>query len=127
MELTYNWAALGTSAGCTAAVVLVTQYLKGFLPKWLPTRIFVLLLANLILIGVWWFGGTAHDGADIPLIVINAFVVALAAMGAYETSLKVTETTTAETTTTETTEETKEETVTEAAADEPAAEATTTT
>ena len=87
MELEYTWNSLGTAAGCAAAVMLITQYLKEFLPEWLPVRIFVLALAFLMLTGAWLFGGGCRF-SDLPLIIVNSFTVALAAMGAYETAIK---------------------------------------
>ncbi|MGI6239185.1 MAG: hypothetical protein ACOYI5_06115 [Christensenellales bacterium] len=88
MELDYTWASLGTTAGCAAAVLLVTQYIKDYTPRWLPTRLLALVLSFLFLLCAWGFGANARSAADIPLIAVNAFPVALAAMGAYETALK---------------------------------------
>jgi len=88
MELNYTWETLGTTAGCSAAVLLVTQYVKEYMPDWLPTRLLVLILSALFLVGAWLFGAGARELADVPLLLVNAFVVALAAMGAYETALK---------------------------------------
>lgn len=88
MELHYTWETLGTTAGCSAAVLLITQYVKEYMPAWLPTRLLVLLLSALLLSGAWLFADSAHSLGDVPLILVNAFVVALAAMGAYETALR---------------------------------------
>jgi hypothetical protein len=88
MELNYTWETLGTTAGCSAAVLLVTQYVKEYLPDWFPTRLLVLCLSTLFLAGAWVCGEGARRAADVPLLAINAFVVALAAMGAYETALR---------------------------------------
>ncbi len=88
MEMEYTWSALGTGAGCSAAVLLVTQYLKDYLPKWLPTRLVVLALSFAMLMGAWFCGGDARAWSDVPLIAVNSFTVALTAMGAYETALK---------------------------------------
>lgn len=88
MELEYTWSALGTGAGCSAAVLLITQYLKDYMPKWLPTRLTVLALSFALLIGAWFCGGGARSWGDVPLIAVNSFTVALTAMGAYETALK---------------------------------------
>lgn len=87
MELEYTWEALSTSAGCSAAVLLIMQYVKGYLPEWLPTRLAVLALAFTLLTGAWLFTGGCRF-SDIPLIAVNSFTVALAAMGAYETAIK---------------------------------------
>lgn len=88
MELEYTWSSLGTTAGCSAAVLLVTQYVKEYMPAWLPTRLLVLLLSFLFLAGAWWFGEGARTWSQLPLLAVNAFTVALAAMGAYETALR---------------------------------------
>ena len=87
MELEYTWEALSTSAGCSAAVLLIIQYVKEYLPVWLPTRLAVLGLAFALLTGAWLFGGGCRF-SDLPLIIVNSFTVALAAMGAYETAIK---------------------------------------
>ena len=58
------------------------------MPAWLRARLLVLFLSALLLFGAWAFGEGARAVADMPLIVINAFVAALAAMGAYETAVK---------------------------------------
>lgn len=81
----YDWAQLGTVAGATAATLLIVQFIKLPLGKlWkIPTRAIVYAIALLIMIGARAF----TEGlvlADIPLLIINAFVVALAAMGSYE-------------------------------------------
>lgn len=83
----YTWELLATTAGATAATLLIVQFLKLPLDKiWkIPTRVFVLGIAfalmagaQAIIRGLTW--------PDVPLVLVNAFVVALAAMGAYEVS-----------------------------------------
>lgn len=83
----YTWELLATTAGATAATLLIVQFLKLPLDKvWkIPTRAFVLGIAfalmagaQAIIRGLTW--------PDVPLVLVNAFVVALAAMGAYEVS-----------------------------------------
>ena len=57
----------------------------------MPTRFFVLMIA----FGLMTLArGMVQDlhWIDLPLIAVNAFVVALAAMGAYEVSFKKLET-----------------------------------
>ena len=88
-ELTYGWAALATTAGATAATLLVVQFIKLPLDKvWrIPVRAIVYLIALLIMIGASIFtGGFVLE--EVPLIAINAVVVALAAMGSYELTFK---------------------------------------
>lgn len=84
-DAAYSWTTLATVAGATAATLLIVQYVKAPLDKvWkIPTRLMVLAIAFLILLGAQAF--TVGLGwADVPLLVVNAFVVALASMGAYE-------------------------------------------
>lgn len=85
----FTWAQLATIAGATAAVLLIVQLLKLPLDRvWkIPTRIVVyiislilLLLANLFTDGITLQGGI--------LTAINAVIVALAAMGAYEMTFR---------------------------------------
>lgn len=87
MNLEYTYETLATSTGATAAVLLITQYMKGYLPKWFPTRLFVLALSAVVLTGTWAAIGV-KDWKELPLVLLNAFPVAFAAMGAYDTTLK---------------------------------------
>ena len=82
----YSWQTLGTTAGATAAVLLIVQYIKAPLDKvWkVPTRLIVFIISALIVVGAQAFGAGAISLADIPLLAVNAFVVAMAAMGSYE-------------------------------------------
>lgn len=84
-ETAYGWAQLATIAGATAATLLIVQFIKLPLDNvWrVPTRAVVYAIALLIMLGARAF----TDGLlieDFPLLAINAFVVALAAMGSYE-------------------------------------------
>jgi hypothetical protein len=88
-EQPYTWEQLATIPGAIAATLLIVQYLKFPLDKvWkIPTRFLVLIIA----FGLMTLArGMVEDlrWIDVPLIAINAFVVALAAMGAYEVSFK---------------------------------------
>ena len=76
-----NWTTLGTLAGATAAVLLITQYIKPLLPK-IDTRLIVLGLAIVILeIATAVSGGATQD---YILAILNAVLVASSAMGAYQ-------------------------------------------
>jgi hypothetical protein len=81
----FDWGTLATVSGVTAATLLIVQYLKVPLDRvWkVPTRIVVLLVALGILILAQAFT-VGLTFAGVPLIIVNAFVVALAAMGSYE-------------------------------------------
>ena len=86
MELQYTWQILGTTAGATAAVLLIVQFVKAPLDKvWkIPTRLLVYILSALIVIGARFFGAGEVNWDTALLLVVNAFVVAMAAMGSYE-------------------------------------------
>lgn len=81
----YDWAQLATIAGATAATLLIVQFIKLPLDEvWhVPTRAVVYVIALLIMLGAKAFTAGLQI-EDIPLLAINAFVVALAAMGSYE-------------------------------------------
>lgn len=85
----YTWDQIATIPGAIAATLLIVQFLKLPLDKvWkIPTRYLVLLIAFLLLAGAQAMV-QGLTWPDVPLVVINAFVVALAAMGAYEVSFK---------------------------------------
>ena len=83
----YTWDSLATIGGATSATLLIVQYVKAPLDRWrhIPTRLITLIVAFALLaaaraytVGLEWL--------DVPLILVNSFVVALAAMGAYEVS-----------------------------------------
>lgn len=85
----FTWEQLATIAGATLATLLIVQLLKLPLDKvWkIPTRIIayvialvVILLATHFTMGLTW--------SNVGLAAINAVIVALAAMGAYEITFK---------------------------------------
>lgn len=85
----YTWAYLGTSAGATAATLMVVQLIKAPLDKvWkIPTRAVVYIVAlAIMLLSAAFTGGLTWESA--VLTALNAAVVALAAMGAYEMMFK---------------------------------------
>lgn len=85
----FSWEQLATIAGATVATVLIVQLLKLPLDKvWkVPTRIVVYLIALVILLLATQFttGLTPQNGL---LTAVNAVIVALAAMGAYEVAIR---------------------------------------
>lgn len=86
----YSWAQLATITGATAAVLLIVQFIKLPIDQvyHIPTRVIVYVIALLVMTGAQEFT-SGFKWADFPLIVINAFVVGLAAMGAYEQTFKL--------------------------------------
>lgn len=88
MDVTlFDWTSLSTAVGATAATLLIVQYTKAPLDMvWkIPTRLFVLVVAFLVLLGVQAIAVGLHWD-DLPLLLLNAFVVAAAAMGTYEST-----------------------------------------
>ena len=85
----FTWAQLATIAGATAAVLLIVQLLKLPMDKvWkIPTRIVVYVISLIILLLATLFtdGITVQTGL---LTAVNAVIVALAAMGAYEMTFR---------------------------------------
>lgn len=85
----FTWEQLATIAGATMATVLIVQLLKLPLDKvWkIPTRIVVYFIALVILLCATLFtiGLTVQNGI---LTAVNAVIVALAAMGAYEVTFR---------------------------------------
>jgi len=76
---------LSTFGGAVFAVTLITQFLKGSLDRLFKarTRLLVLTVAWLVLMGRQMVasGGLSFEGVFFDLL--NAFLVALAAMGAH--------------------------------------------
>jgi hypothetical protein len=81
----FTWEYLATIGGATLATMLIVQLLKLPLDKvWkIPTRIIVFVIAAIVLLLATHFtvGLTAQNAL---LTIINAVIVALAAMGGYE-------------------------------------------
>lgn len=86
----FTWAQLATIAGATAATLLIVQFLKLPVDKVfgkVPTRIvaYVIALALMLVATAFTTGITTQDAL---LAAVNAFIVALAAMGSYEITFK---------------------------------------
>jgi len=85
MEL-FTWATLATVAGASAAVLLILQFTKTLLPAKFPTRLAAFILSVVILeVATAIAGGTPEQ---YGIGIINAVIVATAAMGAYELTFK---------------------------------------
>lgn len=80
-----TWQYIATIAGATAATLLIVQLLKLPLDRlWkIPTRFWVYIIALALMIAAAAFT-TGLDLQSILLTAVNAVIVALAAMGAYE-------------------------------------------
>lgn len=81
----FSWEQLATIAGATLATLLIVELLKlPFDKVWkIPTRIIVYVIALIVLILATYFTQGLTPNTAI-LTAINAIIVALSAMGAYE-------------------------------------------
>ena len=84
----FDWASIGTFSGAVAATVFVVQLLKLPLDKvWkIPTRLVAYLVALAILVAAKVFGG-GITWEGLALCLINAVLVSLSAMAAYEVAI----------------------------------------
>ena len=85
----FTWETLATLAGATLATLLIVQLLKLPLDRiWkVPTRLVTYVIALLLLLLATAF----TSGLTLPsalLTAVNAVIVALAAMGAYEVTFR---------------------------------------
>lgn len=88
----FTWEMLGTYAGCTAAVSIITQFIKSVpgIVK-IPTQVVSYVIALVVMLCATGFtSGLTPDG--IMLTVFNAAVVSLASNGTYAAVTRVTET-----------------------------------
>ena len=85
MNELFNWGTMGTMAGATAAVLLITQYIKPLLPK-IDTRVLALILSVVILETATAIAG--GNAQEYIIAVLNAVLVSSAAMGAYTVTFK---------------------------------------
>lgn len=79
----FTWSLLGSYAGATVFVALVTQITKEipYINK-IPTRVWSYLVSLVTLTAATLFTG-GWDASALALNVINAVLVALAAQGGY--------------------------------------------
>jgi lipid-A-disaccharide synthase-like uncharacterized protein len=89
MKEYFTWEFLGTMAGAVAAVTLIVQFLKLPIDQvWkIPTRYIVFAISLLILFIVLYFTDVITP-EKVALTILNAFVVAMASMGAYDVTFK---------------------------------------
>lgn len=84
MEM-FTWEYLASAAGATAAVTIITQFIKGipFVQK-IPTQLVSYIVSLIVMFAASFFTGalTASSAALVPL---NAIVIMLAANGTYDT------------------------------------------
>ena len=85
-ESFFTWADLASYAGATMAVLIITQFTKELpgIVK-IPTRIWAYILSVVILVLGTVFTVSPIGPQDILLCLINAVLVAMAAIGGYHT------------------------------------------
>ena len=85
-ESFFTWADLASYAGATLAVLIITQFTKELpgIVK-IPTRLWAYILSVVILILGTVFTASPIGAQDILLCIINAVLVATAAIGGYHT------------------------------------------
>ena len=81
----FDWASIATISGATLATLLIVQLLKLPLDKLLkiPTRIWVYIIALILMLAATHFT-SGLNFSSACLTAVNAVIVALSAMGAYE-------------------------------------------
>ena len=81
----FSWEQLATIAGATLATLLIVQLLKLPIDKvWkIPTRIVAYFIALIVMIAATYFT-QGLTWSNVGLAIMNAVIVALSAMGAYE-------------------------------------------
>ena len=89
-ETFFTWDQLGSYAGATIAVILFVEFTKD-LPgiKAIPTRIWAYIIAAVLLVLSTVFTADVITPAVILLCLINAVIVAMAAVGGYDITHKI--------------------------------------
>lgn len=82
----FTWADLATYAGATVAVLIMVQFTKELpgIVK-IPTRIWAYILSVIVLVLATVFTVDAVTPSVILLCLVNAVIVAMAAVGSYHT------------------------------------------
>lgn len=95
LDAFFSWDMVGTFAGAVALVVFLVQFLKLPLDKvkHVPTRFIVYGISVIVMMLAQFFTPEGITLEGIALILINAALVALAAMGTYEQLINQPETT----------------------------------
>lgn len=89
----FDWSYLAIYSGAVAAVVFIVQFLKLPIDKMghVPTRVLVYAVSLSVLLLAQLFTGNAFTPEVIALAVLNAVIVAFAAMGLYERAVALPE------------------------------------
>lgn len=78
----FSWGMLATYAGCLAATMLLTQFLKGLWPQKWPVQYLSYIIALAVLVLSGWALGTLSWIA-IVLNLFNAVIISWAANGGF--------------------------------------------
>lgn len=89
----FDWSYLATYSGAVAAVVFIVQFLKLPIDRigHVPTRMLVYLVSLTMLLLAQLFTAQAFTPEVIALAMLNAVLVAFAAMGVYERAIALPE------------------------------------
>lgn len=89
----FDWSCLATYSGAVAAVVFIVQFLKLPIDRLghVPTRVLVYVVSLAVLLLAQLFTGHLFTPEVIALAVLNAVIVAFAAMGVYERAIALPE------------------------------------
>ncbi len=89
----FEWSYLTTYSGAVAAVVFIVQFLKLPIDRMghVPTRVLVYVVSLAVLLLAQLFTGNAFTPEVIALALLNAVIVAFAAMGLYERAVALPE------------------------------------
>lgn len=82
----FTWADLATYAGSTVAVLIIVQFTKDLpIIVKIPTRVWAYIMSVIVLVAATVFTVSPITPSVILLCLINAVIVAMAAVGSYHT------------------------------------------
>lgn len=84
-----NLGYLGSLTGCVAVVILLTQFFKEIIDKYvkIPTK-YVTFLFSLVTMLAYQLGTNTFTFKGIYILLLNAIIVTLTATGGYEYTVK---------------------------------------
>lgn len=84
-----NLGYLGSLTGCVAVVILLTQFFKEIIDKYvkIPTK-YVTFLFSLITMLAYQIGTNTFSFKNIYILLLNAIIITLTACGGYEYTVK---------------------------------------
>lgn len=84
-----NLSYLGSLTGCVAVVILLTQFLKEIIDKYVrvPTK-YVTFIFSLLTLLAYQLGTGTFSFKNIYILLLNSIIVTLTAAGGYEYTVK---------------------------------------